>query len=108
MSSLDLIFANRGERTIRLGVDASRGHGCFGPTVAATGSLTVFTDQIAEVRVSDRYIPHCCPNQGCHTPMVTVGARVTYTDQLPTHRSDDPLGCGDVSGHGSLTTYAGN
>ena len=108
MSSLDLVLNLKGQRNIRLGVDASTGHGCFPSTIPASASMTVHTDQIAEVRVSDRYVPHCCPNKGCHVPMVTVGARITYTDQLATHRAGDPLGCGDTSSGGSMTTYSGN
>ena len=108
MSNLEMVFALRGQRNVRLGTDASTGHGCFGPTVPASASMTVFTDQIAEVRVSDKYVPHCCPSKGCHSPMVIVGARITYTDQLATHRNGDPLSCGDMSSNGSFTTYSGN
>jgi len=104
MSNLEIVMSLKGKQNIRLGVDASRGHGCFSPTVPATASMTVFTDQIAEVRVSDKYVPHCC--KGCHTPSVTVGARITYTDQLPTHRSGDPLSCGDTSSNGSISTFS--
>lgn len=105
---LDLVMNLRGQRNIRLGVDASTGHDCFPPTVPMSGSITVFTDQIAECRVSDKYVPHCCPTKGCHSPLVTVGARITFTDQLATHRSGDPLACGDRSSGGSISTYSGN
>ena len=106
MSNLEMVMELKGQCNIRLGVDASRGHGCFSPTVPATASMTVFTDQIAEVRVSDKYVPHCC--KGCHRPVVTMGARITYTDQLATHRSGDSLSCGDTASHGSISTYSGN
>lgn len=104
MSNLEIVLAMKGRNNIRLGVDASRGHGCFSPTVPATAAITVFTDQIAECRVSDKYVPHCC--KGCHTPSVVVGARITYTEQLPTHRSSDKLSCGDTASNGSISTYS--
>lgn len=106
--NLDSIMSPKGQRTVRLGVDASMGHGCFGPVVPVSGSIDVFTDQIAECRVSDQYAMHCCPLAGCHAPSVIVGALITYTNQLPTHRAGDPLSCGDTAFNGSLTTYAGN
>lgn len=106
MSSLEMVLSLKGQCNIRLGVDASQGHGCFSPTVPATAAITVFTDMIAEVRVSDKYVPHCC--KGCHTPSVIQGARITYTEQLATHRSSDSLSCGDHAGHGSISTYSGN
>ena len=108
MADLNIRLGLRGQRTVRLGVDLSTGHGCFSPVPAITGSIDVFTDQIAECRVSDVYATHCCPNKGCHAPMVTRGARITFTNQLATHRSGDALSCGDMSSNGSMTTYAGN
>lgn len=107
-NSLELVLNLRGQCNIRLGVDASTGHGCFPSTIPASASITVFTDQIAEVRVSDKYVPHCCPSAGCHAPAVVRGARITYTDQLATHRSSDVLSCGDRASNGSITTYSGN
>lgn len=106
--NLDRLASVSGQRTVRLGVDMTTGHGCFAPVVAITGSIDVYTDQIPECRVSDAYAIHCCPNAGCHAPMVVVGARITYTNMLPTHRSGDPLSCGDTSSNGSMSTYAGN
>lgn len=106
MSNLEIVMGLKGLRNIRLGVDASRGHGCFSPTVPATAAITVFTDQIAEVRISDKYVPHCC--KGCHTPSVVMGARITYTEQLATHRSGDSLSCGDTAGNGSISTFSDN
>lgn len=108
MSNLDVVLSMRGQNNIRLGVDASTGHGCFPSTIPATAAITVFTDQIAEVRVSDKYVPHCCPNMGCHAPVVTMGARITFTEQLATHRSSDSLSCGDRASSGSISTYSGN
>ncbi len=107
MADLNIQLGLRGQQTIRLGVDVSTGHGCWSPVPAVSGSIDVFTDQIAECRVSDVYAVHCC-TPGCHAPMVTRGARITFTNQLATHRAGDPLSCGDTSSNGSITTYAGN
>jgi len=92
---------------VRLGVDSTTGHGCFPPTRAATASITCFVDQIAIVRVTDKYIPHCCPNQGCHSPVATAGSRSVYIDQLQQQRITDGMGCGDHCKGGSISTYSG-
>lgn len=108
MSSLELILELKGNGNVRLGVDATTGHGCFPPTIPARAAITVFTDQIAEVRVSDAYVPHCCPNQGCHAPLAKLGSPTTYTEMLRTHRSGDMLSCGDRAYGGSLSSFTGN
>lgn len=92
---------------VRLGVDMSTGHGCFKPTKPATASVTVFTDQIPTVRMTDTYVPHCCPMQGCHAPMVVQGSQTTYSDQLAKHLQTHQCNCGDKAAMGSLTTFAG-
>lgn len=98
----------RGQSAIRLGVDPSIGHGCFGPTVAVTASIDIYVDQIAAVRLTDMYAPHCCPPPvGCHVPSVARGSRTTYYNMLARHKQGDPLTCGDTSGIGSLTTFTG-
>lgn len=92
---------------VRLGIDSTTGHGCFPSTRAATGSLTCFVDQIAIVRLTDKYIPHCCPNMGCHSPVATVGSLSVYVDQLKQQRITDGMGCGDKCYGGSISTYSG-
>lgn len=85
----------------RLGVDNNFGH-YICPTPPAISSLTVFTDQIAQTRVTDDYVPHCL-----HPTKAAIGSKTTYTDQLETFRILDTLSCGDKSAMGSLTTWAG-
>lgn len=92
---------------VRLGVDGTTGHGCFPPTRAASASMSVFIDQIAQVRVTDRYIPHCCPNQGCHAPVAIAGSRSVYVDQLQQQRTTDAMGCGDKCRGSSISTFSG-
>lgn len=93
----------------RLGVDISAGHSCFPPTYTATGSITTFTDQFAQVRISDLYVVHCCPppGPGCHAPVAIVGSTNTFADMLAKHRIGDATDCGDMAATGSLTTYTG-
>lgn len=96
-----------GQGNVRLGVDATTGHGCFPPTRASRGSLTVFIDQIAQVRLTDTYISHCCPAKGCHTPVASSGSVSVYTDQLYSQRTSDSMGCGDKCKASSISTFAG-
>ncbi len=89
---------------VRLGVDPTFGHPVPGPIVTTLGSITVFTDQIAQNRVTDPYIPH----HGPPPPLAATGSVTVYTDQLMTHRFLDSLTCGDINAAGSITAYAGN
>lgn len=94
--------------SVRLGVDKSTGHGCFAPVVPVTASIDVYVDQIAAVRLSDAYQVHCCPKKGCHAPIVKMGSRTVYANQLQECRSKDPMTCGDRALGCSISTYAGS
>lgn len=100
-------MAGLGLGGVRLGVDRTTGHGCFGSTVAIRASMTVYVDQIASVRLTDIYAPHCCPMKGCHSPVASRGSQTVYMDQLQQQRITDPMGCGDHCYGGSISTYSG-
>ena len=92
---------------VRLAPDISCGHPpCFPPTRPATGSLTVFTDQFPNVRVTDLYIIHCC-GPACHVPVAVIGSVSVFSDQLMQHRRTDGLSCGDMACTGSITCFSG-
>lgn len=91
---------------VRMPIDSSTGHGCFPPTRPVTGSITVFTDQLAQVRVSDSWKVHCCMGS-CHTPVTVQGSRTVFADQLAKQRIGDAMGCGDRAATGSITVIAG-
>lgn len=93
--------------SVRLGADISTGHGCFPPTRPAMGSITTFTDQFAQVRVGDAYVTHCCPNKGCHAPVVSVGSRTKFVDMRAHHTQRHALSCGDRAATGSIDAYSG-
>lgn len=94
---------------VRMPIDMSTGHGCWPPTRPVTGSITSFTDQYAQVRVSDMWAVHCCssPPPQCHAPVTVMGSMNTFADQLPKQRIGDMMNCGDAAATGSLTTFAG-
>jgi len=92
---------------VRLGADSTTGHGCFPPSKTATGSTTVFTDQMPTVRMSDQYALHCCPAMGCHTPTASQGSQTTFSDGLAKHLMMHQCSCGDKAATGSMTTFAG-
>lgn len=103
MADLSALSSNiAGLGKVRLGVDFTFGHGPCPPIVPSTASIDVFTDQIAQVRVSDLYTPHCL-----YTPAAREGSLTVFTDQLMTHRFLDALTCGDRNAMGSITTFAG-
>jgi hypothetical protein len=90
----------------RMPIDMSTGHGCFPPTVPVMGSISTFTDQFSQVRVTDMWAPHCC-GPVCHPVVSAMGSMTTFADQLPKMRMMDMLSCGDMVAVGSLTTFAG-
>lgn len=92
---------------VRMPIDSSTGHSpCFPPTRPATGSITTFTDQFAQVRISDSWVTHCCMGS-CHAPVTVQGSTNTFADQLAKQRIGDAMGCGDAAATGSLDTLAG-
>jgi hypothetical protein len=96
-----------GVGAIRVG-DVSTGHGCWPPTTAAVGSVTSFTDQLPQVRMTDAYVLHCCPGPpGCHPVMAAQGSQTAFTDQLASHCVGHALSCGDIAAIGSLTSFKG-
>jgi len=110
MASLDQLGASgpSGFGCARMPVDVSMGHGCWPPTNPIMGSVSTFTDQFAQVRVTDMWAPHCCPGPpGCHAVVSAVGSTTTFADQLPKMRMFDGLSCGDSVAITSLTTFAG-
>lgn len=103
MSSVSAHFTKAGYQApkTRLGVDMNFGHNLC-PTAATVSSITVFTDQIPQTRITDAYAPHCL-----HPTAAGVGSFTAFTDQLQTFRFLDALTCGDKSAMGSLTSFAG-
>lgn len=85
----------------RLGVDNNFGH-YLCPSPPMVGSVTKFTDQIAQVRITDAYIPHCL-----HPTSAAVGSKTVFVDQLQCFRLMDVLSCGDKSAAGSINVVAG-
>lgn len=92
--------------SVRMPIDSSTGHSCFPPTRPVTGSVTVFTEQLAQVRVSDTWQTHCCKGS-CHAPTTVQGSRTVYADQLNHMRVGDAMSCGDRAATGSLSVIAG-
>ena len=90
---------------MRIG-DPSLGHGCFPPTTVYTGSTTVFTDQIPQARMTDQYVPHCCPPAGCHPVVIRQGSPSAFADQLAIHCVRHMTACGDMAAAGSITSFA--
>lgn len=103
MPSVEHYTPGGGNRSIRLGVDASTGHGCFPPTVPSSASPNVFHNLIQAVRLTDTYVPHCCG--GCHTPVVAQSSKTVFINQLSQHMSGDKQNCGDTASNGSLDVF---
>lgn len=58
---------------VRLG-DITTGEGCFPSAVIISGSSSVFCENLPLVRVSDQRAVHCCPDNGCHSAIVSQGS----------------------------------
>ncbi len=96
-----------GRAIIRLQTDASTGHGCFPPMLPVTASANVFSNGIAEVRDTDMYGPHCCPNVGCHPGNALPGSGTVFVNGLATHTQGAGISCGDTAAGGSPNVFAG-
>lgn len=104
MSNIESSVPGGGNRAIRLGVDASMGHGCFAPVVAVAGSSDVFHNMIPSVRLTDPYAVHCC-GPVCHSGVVSMSSQSVFINQLSQHMSSDMISCGDIAGNGSMDTF---
>lgn len=85
---------------VRLG-DATTGHGCWPPTVLASGSSNVLINNTPAVRAGvDSIIPHCC-TPGCHGGSQSSGSPNVITNGNAQARVGDSIGCGDSNAVGS-------
>lgn len=50
---------------------ATTGEGCFPPTIISSASGSVFVNNIPVARSGDSKLPHCCPDNGCHSSTVS-------------------------------------
>lgn len=88
-------------RTIRMGVDPSKGHGCFPPRPLVEGSKDCFTNSIKTTRVGDKYAKHCC-GFSCHGAVAAQGSNDLFINLKMHHRTGDAISCGDFADNGSL------
>lgn len=77
----------------RLG-DQESGHGCFPPTPCTSASGNVITNGKGAMRVGDKFATHCCPNAGCHPPVLASGSGTVKINGKAAGRLGDPTGCG--------------
>ena len=96
-----------GRPNVRLNTDQTTGHGCWPPTLPVAASMNVFCNKLAEVRVGDAYMTHCCPSKGCHQGTALTGAIKTYTNKRLVHTAASSIDCGDVSSNGSPNVFSG-
>lgn len=92
---------------IRLNTDQSTGHDCWPPSLPVAASINVFCNGLAEVRVGDAYMTHCCPAKGCHQGTALTGAVKTYTNKRLVHTSGGAIDCGDYASNGSPNVFSG-
>ena len=87
--------------------DVESGHSCFPPTKLIVGSNNVMTNKRPAARVGDAFIPHWCPNAGCHSPMVAKGSSKVIINGRPAARLGDRDSCGGVIMTGSSNVLIG-
>lgn len=96
-----------GKPASRLG-DAHTGHGCFPPTKCNQASSNVIINSKGAMRVGDTFIPHCCPNSGCHTPVLAKGSSTVFINGRPAGRMSDKVACGASVMVGSSNVIIGD
>lgn len=87
--------------------DVCSGHGCWPSRTNDTASSTVFAEGRGIHRQSDHWSTHCCPNNGCHDSILSVGSSTVYVNGLQCSRIGDPIECGSIVMTGASTVYAG-
>lgn len=83
------------------------GHGRYPPRPNAQASPDVFVNNLGVQRLSDTYIPHCTPGDGCHGAVVASGSSNIFVNGLPIARMGDALSCPSVIAGGSQDVFAG-
>ena len=83
------------------------GHGCWPPTVVATGASTVIGSIAPLSRIGDIAIPHNCSPIGSHGLAVAIGSTTVITENMPAARIGDLMTCGDVIATGDTTIIIG-
>lgn len=95
-----------GKPIIRLGVDKSKGHGCFPSTQPISAASTVKANGIGVVRMGDRYSPHRC-GKVVHSSRIAQSSSTVKANGRPVQRTGDAISCGDSAGKGSRSVRAG-
>jgi len=85
--------------------DINSGHGCFSPTLAVTGSPTVFANSMPAHRMGDIHIPHPCPGSPPHFVIQALGCPSVFVNSLPWAGVGHPEACGSLLITGSPTVY---
>ena len=81
--------------------DVCTGHGCFPPRMNAGGSSNVFADGLSVHRLGDPWLPHCCPDHGCHGSVQASGSPNVNANGMPVARIGDVIACGSSNATGS-------
>lgn len=77
--------------------DVCTGHPCFPPRPSSSGSGDTFTNNLAQMRLTDSYVPHgccCCP---AHGGMLACGSGTVNVNNLPAGRQGDCVDCGSFA-----------
>ena len=72
--------------------DNCTGHGPCPPRPSCSGSPDVFTNNLAQMRVSDCYVTHCT-----HGGILVGGSSTVFVNSLPAGRQGDPVNCGSLA-----------
>jgi uncharacterized Zn-binding protein involved in type VI secretion len=83
------------------------GHDCFPPRPNVEASPDVFINGLSVQRMGDTYMPHCCPNKGCHSAVVAQGSSSVTINGVPVARMGDSLSCPSVIAEGSSNVFVG-
>ena len=97
--------AGRGIRRIK---ELEGCHQCWPPVPVITGSLNVFVNSIAALRVGDVTAVHVCGKKPPHTDTCVKGSKRVRINMLDTMRIGDLLSFGAVMTEGSHTVLAGS
>lgn len=84
--------------------DICTGHGCWPSRPNDQGSPDVYTEDLAQHRVTDHWATHCCPPP-CHDSNAASGSPNVFANDLAKCRIGDAVACGSAMATGAATVF---
>ena len=86
--------------------DICTGHSCFPPRPSVQGSPNVFTNNIPQHRLTDKWAVHACGPPPGHSSVLCQCSPNVFANTLAVARKGDPVCCGSACATHSPNVFA--